>query len=192
MFHQFIYWRGWQRHVYSTVSSKYHEEVYDAYITGLCLISIANCLGNYFVRVCPVLCCLYVNCHNFVLEDPLKRKGTWRYITLPYFLFKYFTVKALLYIFTIVCVSSQSLPFTCRWAYNSVRTRKCSCKFVAWRITLLVRPFTALCVTALGLCFPSICSYVGSCWRTACCTADSIVAAQRLMPIPALQYSIQC
>lgn len=46
-----------------------------------------------------------------------------------------------------------------------LRTRNCSCKFMACRIALLVRPFTAACVAALGLCFLSLCSYVGSCLR---------------------------
>lgn len=32
--------------------------------------------------------------------------------------------KPLLYPFTILCVSSQSLPPACRWAYNSVKDKK--------------------------------------------------------------------
>jgi len=35
-------------HGYTTSSEKYHEAAYDAYVTGLCFISMANYLGNYF------------------------------------------------------------------------------------------------------------------------------------------------
>jgi hypothetical protein len=33
-------------HGYSTLSEKYHEAGYDAYITGLCFITMASHLGN--------------------------------------------------------------------------------------------------------------------------------------------------
>jgi poly(A)-specific ribonuclease len=31
---------------YTTMSDKYHEAAYDAYVTGLCFISMANYLGK--------------------------------------------------------------------------------------------------------------------------------------------------
>ena len=46
-------------HGYTTLSDKYHEAAYDAYITGLCFISMANYLGNYFT-VQSILWCLYM------------------------------------------------------------------------------------------------------------------------------------
>jgi hypothetical protein len=33
-------------HGYTTLNDKYHEAAYDAYITGLCFITMANHLGN--------------------------------------------------------------------------------------------------------------------------------------------------
>jgi poly(A)-specific ribonuclease len=33
-------------HGYTTLNEKYHEAAYDAYITGLCFITMANYLGN--------------------------------------------------------------------------------------------------------------------------------------------------
>ena len=35
---------------YTTSSDKYHEAAYDAYVTGLCFISMANYLGNYITN----------------------------------------------------------------------------------------------------------------------------------------------
>lgn len=46
-------------HGYTTLNDKYHEAAYDAYVTGLCFISMANYLGNY-VTVHSILWCLYM------------------------------------------------------------------------------------------------------------------------------------
>jgi len=46
-------------HGYTTLTDKYHEAAYDAYVTGLCFISMANYLGNYFT-VHSILSCVYV------------------------------------------------------------------------------------------------------------------------------------
>lgn len=46
-------------HGYTTSSDKYHEAAYDAYVTGLCFISMANYLGNYFT-VHSILWCLHM------------------------------------------------------------------------------------------------------------------------------------
>jgi hypothetical protein len=55
---------------YTTLNDKYHEAAYDAYITGLCFITMANHLGKHHhhgVYTCVIH-------HNFVLEDLFTKK----------------------------------------------------------------------------------------------------------------------
>jgi len=44
-------------HGYTTLSDKYYEAADDAYVRGLCFISMENYLGNYFTAH-SILSCL--------------------------------------------------------------------------------------------------------------------------------------
>jgi hypothetical protein len=58
------------------LSDRYHEAGYDAYVTGLCFISMANYLGNYFTVHSYYGVCMCMSHNNFVSEDLLNKKGS--------------------------------------------------------------------------------------------------------------------
>lgn len=47
-------------HGYSSLDDKYHEAAYDAYITGLCFITMANHLGN-IVKTIHSIIMVFIN-----------------------------------------------------------------------------------------------------------------------------------